>query len=126
MRFLKHIINSDNREYYIEKVNNPLLENVTKLGFLFPEPTMENTTHPNAKRLVEIVEKYKWFEGNHRVKLIILAVARVVIDKLEHSPNWRDRIGWFGEELRAGEWKPRSLNHPEHDWNEPKPYGGNK
>ncbi len=124
MALLKHEINAFHREYYIEKVNAPLLKAVTILGNRFPEPTMDNVLDPNSRRLLGILEKYKRFETNDRVKAIILAGARVIIDKLEHSPNWRDRISFFAEELRAGEWRSRALNHPEHDWNEPKPYGG--
>jgi hypothetical protein len=123
---LKHDVNAHRRDYFIEKVNAPLLKAVTILGNRFPEPTMENVVHPNSKRLIKILAKYSMFEGNWRVKAVVMAVARVVISKLEHSPNWRDRISFFAEELRAGEWKPRSFNHPQFDWNEPKPYGGEK
>ncbi len=123
---LKHEVNAWHREYYIEKVNAPLLKAITILGNRFPEPTIDNVLHPNSKRLVKIMEEYVRYEGNPRVKSIITAAARVVINKMEHSPNWRDRIFWFAEKLQEGEWKPRTLNHPEHDWNEPKPYGGNK
>jgi len=124
MVVLKHEINSNRRQFYIDKVNAPLLKAVTILGNRYPEPTAGNVLHPNSKRLVEILDKYIAFEGNSRVKQIVLAVARIVIDKLEHSPNYRDRISFFAEELRGGDWKPRSYNHPQHDWNEPKPYGG--
>ena len=123
---LKHEVNAFHREYYRDKVNAPLLKAITILGNRYPEPTEDNVLHPNSKRLVVILEKYNLFERNPYVRAIINAVARVVITKLEHSPNWRDRISFFAEELRAGEWKTRSLNHPEHDWNEPKPYGGNR
>ena len=124
MVVLKHEINSNRRQYFIDRVNAPLLKAVTILGNRYPEPLAGNVLHPNSKRLVEILDKYIAFEGNSRVKQIVLAVARIVIDKLEHSPNYRDRISFFAEELRGGDWKPRSYNHPQHDWNEPKPYGG--
>jgi len=125
LTILKHEINSENRGYYEFKVNYPLFKAITILGNRYPDPTSGDykINHPNAKRLVEILEKYKQFEANERCKAIIMAVARVVIDKLEHSPNWRDRIGFFAEELRAGEWKERAYNHPKYGWNEPKPYG---
>ncbi len=121
---LKHEINSHHREYYQDKVNFPLLKAVTILANRFPETSIDNVLDPNAKRLLEILAKYCRFEGNLRVKALIMAVARVVICKLEHSPNWRDRISWFAEELRGGDWRGRALNHPQFDWNEPKPYGG--
>ncbi|KKL25661.1 hypothetical protein LCGC14_2403050 [marine sediment metagenome] len=124
MRLLKHIINSDNREYYIEKVNWPLLKAITILGNRYPEATMENVHHPNSKRLLGIREKYRQFEGNGRVRVIVMAVLRILIAKIEHSPNYRDRFSWFVEELIDSGWKPRSYNHPVNLWNEPKPYGG--
>ena len=126
VEILKHEVNAWHRAYYIDKVNAPLFKAITILGNRFPEPTADNVLHPNSKRLVEILARYDQCERNWRVKAVIMAVARVVITKLEHSPNWRDRISFFAEELRAGEWKTRSLNHPEHDWEEPKPYGGNR
>ena len=120
---LKHIINSHEREKFIQ-VNNALFSMVTSIANIFPDPRKHVVFHPNSKRLVEILEEYLEFEGSDRIKSVIMAVIRAVISKLEHSPNWRDRITWWGEKLREGEWKPRSLNHPEHEWNEPKPYGG--
>lgn len=122
---LKHEINAFHREYYRDKVNAPLLKAITILGNRYPEPTMENVLHPNSKLLVEIAEKYRKFEGNDRVAKLVSAILRIAINKIEHSPNYRDRFSWFIEELKKSDWKPRSYNHPEHDWNEPKPYGGN-
>jgi len=123
VRLLRHIVNSDEREKYF-KVNGALLKAVTILGNRYPEPTMENVTLPNTKRLLEIAEKYKQFEGNWRVKKIVMAVLRILINKIEHSANYRDRFSWFVEELMASGWHGRSYNHPVNDWNEPKPYGG--
>lgn len=97
---------------------------ITILGNRYPEPTVDNVLHPNSKRLVGILNEYVGFEGNNRVKQVVMAVARIVINKMEHSPPWRDRIFYFAEKLRDGDWKPRAYNHPERDWNEPRPYGG--
>jgi len=123
---LKHEINAWHRQYYIEKVNAPLLKAVTILGNRFPEPTEDNVLHPNSKKLVEIWQEYLGYEGNPRVKVVVSAILRTLINKIEHSPNYRDRFSWFVERLMSCGWKPRSYNHPEHDWKEPKPYGGNK
>uniref|UniRef100_A0A6M3L9Q4 Uncharacterized protein n=1 Tax=viral metagenome TaxID=1070528 RepID=A0A6M3L9Q4_9ZZZZ len=120
---LKHIINAHEREKFIG-VNNTLFSMVTPVANIFPDPRKHEIFHPNSKRIVVILEEYLKYEGNGRIASVITAVIRVVVSKLEHSPNWRDRILWWGEKLREGEWKNRSLNHPEHNWNEPKPYGG--
>jgi len=122
VRLLRHIVNSDERDKYI-KVNGALLKAVTILGNRFPEPTLDNVTLPNTKRLIGIHEKYLKFEGNSRVKKLVSAILRILINKIEHSANYRDRFSWFVEELINSDWKLRSYNHPERDWNEPKPYG---
>lgn len=120
---LKHDVNSHRRGYFIH-LQERLESSIVPICNLYPEPAKDNTLDPNSWRLLDILEKYNRFERNWRVKAIINAVFRVVINKIEHSPNWRDRISFFAEELRAGEWRGRALNHPEHDWEEPKPYGG--
>ncbi len=120
---LKHIINSHERDKFI-RVNERLFGMVTPIANMFPDPRKHEIFHPNSKRLVAILEKYLELEDNPRIERVITAVVRVVVAKLEHSPNWRDRILWWGEKLREGDWKIRSLNHPERDWNETKPYGG--
>lgn len=124
MRLLKHQINSDDREYYIEKVNGPLLKAIIILGNRYPEPTMENLCHPNSKRLLAILYTYLEYEGNDRLRVLGKAVFRILIAKHEHSPNYRDRISWFFEMIDNSGWKLRSYNHPVNQWNEPKPYGG--
>lgn len=104
-------------------MNNALLKAVTILGRKYPRPTMDNVVHPNSKRLLEIQEKYRRYEGNERVGQLVDVVLRILIAKIEHSPNYRDRFSWFVEELMKSGWKPRSYGHPVNYWNEPKPYG---
>ena len=79
--------------------------------------------NPNSRRLFAIAEKYEEYEDFSRVKVIVRAVLRILINKIEHSPNYRDRFSWFVEELMSSDWKQRSYNHPVNGWNEPKPYG---
>ena len=124
LRFLKWQINSDQRQFFIEKVNNPLYKAITILGNRYPKPTMENLLHPNSKRLLEIFNKFLEYEENIRLRILGEAMFRILIAKYEHSPNFRDRISWFFEMIAESGWKPRSLNHPVNYWNEPTPYGG--
>lgn len=121
-KLLRRQVNSDERGHFI-KVNNALLGVVCKLSNLFPEPTMENLLHPNSRRLLAIMEKYERYEDMGRVKTIVGAVLRILISKIEHSPNYRDRFSWFVEELMDSGWKQRSYNHPVYGWKEEKPYG---
>ncbi len=122
LRLLRHQINSDEREHF-KKVNRVLLGIVCKLGNLYPNPTMDNLRNPNSRKLLEIAERYEEYEDFSRVKVIVRAVLRILISKIEHSPNYRDRFSWFVEELISSDWKQRSYNHPVNGWKEPKPYG---
>lgn len=122
-RLLKHQINSEDRQYFIDKVNKPLYKAITILGMRYPEPTIINVLHPNHKKLVQIMDKYLGFEGNSRLKPLAKALFRILISKIEHSPNFRDRFSFVVEELIKCDWKTRSYNHPVNQWNEPKPYG---
>lgn len=123
MTLLRHQINRIDRNYFIEKVNVPLLKALVLLSKRYPEPTMENATHPNSRWLLEVQEKYLEYEGLGRVAEAVVALIRIAIAKIEHSPNYRDRISWFVEVVPSG-WKGRSYGHPKVGWNEPKPYGG--
>jgi len=123
MVYIKHDVNSHRRGFFI-KVQETLKNSLVPICNLYPEPEIDNVAQFNSRRLLEIIEEYKRYERNDMVRQIVLAVVRVVINKMEASPNWRDRIYFLAEKLREGEWKTRALNHPEHDWEEPKPYGG--
>ena len=125
MRLLRQEINEDNREYYINDVNAPLVKLIQWYAMRFPKPVREGEgkiVSPVSLRLLEIQETYLGFEGNARLRKLGEAIFRVIIAKCEHSPNYRYRFLWFFE-MVAG-MKPRPLNHPEDEWNEPKPYGG--
>ena len=122
MTLLRHQINRIDRNYFIEKVNVPLLKALVLLSKRYPEPTMENATHPNSRWLLRRLEKYLEYEDLGRIAEAVTALVRIIIAKIEHSPNYRDRISWWLEDTEG--WKPRSYGHPVNGWNEPKPYGG--
>lgn len=120
---LRHEINSFNREKYC-KVNMALEKIVIAWSNRYPSPDEYEVVHPNTRRVVDIWKQYLVYEKNFRLAKLLSAVLRVVVSKIEHSPNWRDRFSWFVEELRSGDWKNRAYNHPVNDWGETKPYGG--
>ena len=124
MRLLKWQINSDERDYFIEKVNKPLVKAITILANRYPEPTRENLLHPNSLRLLDIRDKYLQYDTNERRRELFKAGFRILIAKYEHSPNWRYPIEFILEEIFKSGWKPRPYGHPVTFWNEPKPYGG--
>lgn len=122
MTLLRHEINSTNREKYI-KANTVTMKALAFCAKLFPDPKDYIVQHPNTLRLLELLDEYNKYEGMGRRRVVINAAVRIVVDKIEHSPNWRDVFCWWVDRLRAGKWKECSYNHPVNGWNEPKPYG---
>ena len=124
---LKHEVNSNHRQRYI-RVKMVLFDTLilmTSLAcYLFPDPFKHEVYDKNAKTILRHLEVYNRYEENPKCKIIVNGVVRIVVTLIEHSPNWRDRIYFFGELVRAGEWNRRALNHPRRWWKETKPYGG--
>jgi|TARA_Y100000310_G_scaffold220623_1_gene222179 DNA/RNA-binding domain of Phe-tRNA-synthetase-like protein len=126
-KLLRQEINEENREYYINEVNEPLVKLIQLYAMKFPKPARDGDkhkiVHPVSLRLLEIQERFLEFENNPRLRRLGEAIFRILIDKVEHSPNYRDRFSWLLEEFSEG-MKARPYGHPLHDWNEPEPYGG--
>ena len=110
MRFLKHQVNIDMRDYIIEKVNKPLLEVIIRLAGRYPEPTYGNVLHPNSHILLDIRERFfkDWAPGDRSP--LCEALFRVVIVKYEHSPNWRNWLDWLFMMIQKSSWKPFNPN----------------
>lgn len=124
---LKHEINSYHRQRYIRL--KLVIFNLLMFGFalilrIFPDPRKHQVFDKNALILLEHLKTYKQVEGNWRCRIIVEAAVIVVVILMEHCNRWRGVTYYWGELLRAGEWNRRALNHPRHDWNEKKPYGG--
>ena len=124
VEFLKHYINRVDRDYFIEKANKPLLKAIVILSQRYPEPTRLNCVQPNSHRLLDIEEKFFEYDNNSGRKALFKALFRILIVKYEHSPYFSGRLDWFFEMVDKSGWKPRTLNHPVQNWNEPRPYGG--
>jgi len=105
-RLLKHIINSDKRDYIIEQVNRPLAKTIIMLGGRYDEPTHENVLHPNSHRLLDIKDEFFrcWNLGSS--KPLFEALWRTLTVKYEHSPNWRNFLDWGWMMLEKSGWKP--------------------
>ena len=111
MTLLKHIINSDRRDYFINEVNAPLREDIIKLGGLYIEPLQDNIVHSNSQRMLD------WWQEFNQVwnlpaglKLLTNAIWKTVINKYEHSPNWRHFLDWVFMKAGATNWKPFDFN----------------
>jgi len=116
MRLLKHIINSDRRDYIIEKVNAPLLWLIIKYANRYPEPTPENVVHPNSHRLLEFRDEFFKYWKTDRSSALYKSLWKVVIVKYEHSPNWRNMLDWLFMVVGESDWKPFNPNRQMHQW----------
>ena len=109
------------RTYFIEKVQAPMMKALIILGLRYPEPTVDNVSHPNTKVWLRIFSIFLTMEDNLGRLPLWQAIKRVFIGKsVEVDPYYRDRLQvihelWLDEVL-SGNWKPRSPDHPEDCW----------
>lgn len=117
---LRTIMLKDKRQYIIDKVKAPLMKALIILARRYPQPTKENTSHPNTHALIDVFNKFFEMEGNADRIDLFMALGKVVVAEHEHDPFYRDRIYvlmelWL-EQVLLGKWKPRSLDHPDSFW----------
>lgn len=110
----------DSRQYIIEKVKAPIMKALVILAGRYPEPTKENTFHPNTHTWIDIWSKFFEMEDNPQRESLFKAISKVHIAECEHDIYYRDRMNvllelWL-EEVFKGNWKPRSLDHPSECW----------
>lgn len=108
VRLLKHIINSDKRDYIIEEVNRPLWLDIITLGKRYDEPAHENVVHPNTHRLLDMRDEF--FRCWKVPRKFFEPLWRIVIVKYEHSPNWRNFLDWVIMKVQSSGWKPFNPN----------------
>ena len=118
---IRDVILKDKRQYFIEKVQAPLLKAIVTLALRYPEPTNDNVLHPNAKVWLMVWDKFLAMEDNLGRLPLFEGIKRIFIGKsIEVDPYYRDRIQvilelWLDEVL-AGNWKPRSADCPSDCW----------
>ena len=86
-RLLKHIVNSDKRQYIIDEVNEPLVKAFITFGEIvtrtkgYPEPTHENCVHPNTHILIDIRDEFFHCWITTRSELLFRALWKILIVK---------------------------------------------
>jgi len=115
-RLLKHIINSDKRQYIIDKVNEPLVKAIVILANRYEKPTHENCVHPNTHILLDLEAEFFRCWDTSRSYSLFRALWRVVEVKYEHSPNWRNFLDWVLMMVQKSNWKPFNPNRQMHCW----------
>lgn len=115
-RLLKHIVNSDQRDYIIDKVNAPLTKAIVILARRYPEPVREGegkVVHPNSLRLLDFRDEFRRCWKN---RPLYEALWRLAIVKYEHSPNWRNMLDWLFMMASNSNWKPFNPNRQMTTW----------
>ena len=108
------------RGFFIEKVKAPLMKALITLSNRYPEPTLENVDIPNDKVWLGVWDRFFEMEDNPGRLPLFKAIKRVMIGEQHHDIYYRDRMQvllelWL-EEVLKGNWKPRSLDHPNEYW----------
>ena len=115
MRLLKHIINSDRRGYFIEKVNEPIVWLINWYARRYPEPTHDNVVHPNSHILLGIRDEFRRCWGFHG-RRAFEAVFKLIIVCYERSPNYRNPLDWAIMMVQKSNWKPFNPNRQMPYW----------
>ncbi len=110
----------EHRQFVIDKIKKPIMKALCILANRLPEPTKENTIYPNTHPLIDVWDNFLKMEDNRGREPLFNAMKRVMVDEHEHDNYYRDRMNvWFElwlEEVLKGNWKPRSLDHPNSCW----------
>lgn len=94
--------------FMIHAIKIPLIKIASLIASKLPEPTKENTWHPNSHNLIEIRDEFfkHCFLEEARLKLIRV-IFNFVIIIYDFDPPWRMMIDWVREEANKKEWKPK-------------------
>lgn len=80
MNIIKDIL-YHRRQFFIDKVQKPLLDNILKLANLYPEPTNDNVVWNNTRILIKVFDEIiEYGKKSGRVELF-KALKRLVVDK---------------------------------------------
>jgi hypothetical protein len=117
---IRDVILKEKRDYFIGQVKAPLMKAMVVLANRYPEPTLDNVDTQNDKVWVRVFDEFLSLEDNPGRFPLFKAIKKLFIGEAHHDPYYRDRIHvilelWLDEVLK-GNWKPRSLDHPESCW----------
>jgi len=117
VELIQQEINSHHRSYYIDEVNWPLMKAIGLWANRYPEPTKENTLHPNCHRLLDWRDEFLRHSTNPRLRKVVTDMVRIGIAKYSHSPPYRDTIDFFVECLYRDGWKRMLPSRQINYWN---------
>lgn len=98
----------------ITKIKRPLLKLVAMFGDHFPEPTKENTWHPNSHHLIDLRDEFFrhcFIPNEERIKLLRI-IFNFVIVIYDYDRPYRMMMDWCKEQLDRKQWAPRESEQP--------------
>ena len=107
------------RQFVIEH-KDLFMKAIIAFADTLPEPTKENTIIPNTYPMIRIWDKLLEMEDNPGREPLFKALKKITVSEHEHDYYYKDRMQvwlelWM-EEVLMGNWKPRSLGHPDSCW----------
>ncbi len=72
----------------------------------FPEPTQENTWHPNSHILINIRDEFfKHCQLDERRRRLLRLAINFVIAIYDYDPPYRMMIDWWAQQLKIQNWR---------------------
>ena len=93
------ILRTELREYVIKRVKDPLRRVLVMVANRIPEITKDNTRFKNTHTLIDIFDKFLELQHDDGRKDMFRAAFKIFLMEIEHDVYYRDRFGWFVEEL---------------------------
>ena len=123
------ILRTELREYVIKRVKDPLRRVLVMVANRIPEITKDNTRFKNTHTLIDIFDKFLELQHDDGRKDMFRAAFKIFLMEIEHDVYYRDRFGWFVEELikavLRGDFEERTNGQPTApSWSETGRYGG--
>ena len=120
------VICSPLRDFFIKRVNLPLMKVLLLIGKRIPEVTKENTRYEGTHVLIDIFDRVMGYTDVRRTML--KSAFKVFLMKIEIDNFYRDAFLLFIEEtikeILAGNFPARRDEAPNHFWNNKTPKGG--
>jgi len=104
--------------FITKMIKRPLMTIMSAVLHQMPEPTIENTWHPNAHRMITVRDEFKVnCSLPPERKDTILAMMNFAIMLYDYDPPYRDLMDWAKERIDELGWEPRfSMNLIAHNW----------
>lgn len=103
-------------DFILKGIKLPLRILLVNVVDRMPEPTRENTRHPNTHLLCDLREEFFRHENNKNRHKILRGVWNFLIVLYDYDAYYSDRIDWALEQWSRMDWQPRPEGHPTKHW----------